>query len=122
MPNFTGTDGNDTFTGTSDAEIINGAGGNDVLNGGDGNDTIDGGAGLDQTFGDGGDDTLVISVAPLGGEVYNGGAGTDTLRFLTSAASLTTNATGQVYQAPLFNVSLTSIERVEFGQSSGEAL
>ena len=93
MPTFTGTTGNDTFTGGSGADTIDGLAGNDVLHGGAGNDQIDGGSGQDQTFGDDGDDLLIVSAAPVGGEIYDGGADIDTLRFLTSAGTLVITAT-----------------------------
>ncbi len=71
--NLTGSAFDDTLTGDSGDNIIRGGAGNDRLKGFD--------AGEDQLFGEAGDDTLNMdnpfSVGP--GDVFNGGAGIDTL-------------------------------------------
>jgi Ca2+-binding RTX toxin-like protein len=121
MPTYNGTDGNDDYTGTVDADIINGGLGNDILHGGDGNDTIDGGPGTDQSYGDAGNDLLIISSAPVVGEIYDGGADTDTLRFMTTAGNLVTTSNGPQYQGQLTGQYL-SLERLEFGSLNGFGL
>lgn len=51
-----------------------------VLEGGDGNDTLIGNGGADSLFGEGGNDTLRIGATSLSyGELFDGGAGFDTL-------------------------------------------
>ena len=122
MPTYNGTDGNDTYTGSSDADIINGGLGDDILNGGAGDDEIDGGPGQDQTFGDAGNDILIVSAAPVAGEIYNGGADTDTLRVMTTAGNAVTTSLGLQYQVNFGLVTLSSLERVQFGSLSGSGL
>ena len=119
---FTGT-GNATLTGNAGANIITGGTGNDILIGGAGADQLVGGAGTDYAsyangaavtlnfktgvhsgdaagdsfsgiegyVGSGGNDTFVSgSEAAL----LNGGAGTDTVDYSTSAAAVTVNLSG----------------------------
>lgn len=63
---------NDDVTGTS---------GNNIITTSDGNDTIDAGAGQDTVYAGNGDDTIVDTQSMLASEddIYDGGAGTDTL-------------------------------------------
>ena len=65
--------GGNVFTGTADAEVINGGPGADTMNAGDGNDIL--------IF----DPTDIPGVAAT---VYDGGAGTDMLRFAASGQTL----------------------------------
>ncbi len=74
--------GNDVFTGSSVADLVYGEVGDDTLNGGGGNDTIYGGAGADTLNGGDGDDDFAFASASNGIDVFNGGAGLDSL-FLT---------------------------------------
>ncbi len=76
----------ETITGTEFADILFGNAGNDTLRGGEGNDVLDGGAGLDKLYGEGGDDRLVIADAIVSTELYDGGAGFDTLEFRANPA------------------------------------
>ncbi len=88
--------GNDSLTGG-----VNG----DVLSGAEGNDELVGGGGADRLAGGDGDDVLVVNAGDVAsGEVYDGGANSDTLRITASA-----NFTGV-----LFN----SIERLSFDGAS----
>ncbi len=77
--------GNDVLNGGAGNDILNGGAGNDTLNGGAGDDTLDGGAGADKVNGDGGDDTLVVYAAEARGDIYDGGADTDTLVLIVKA-------------------------------------
>ena len=75
-------DSDDTIYGLGGGDILFGGGGNDVLYGGDGNDMLLGDGGADAMHGDAGDDAITIGYDPqelTGPEVYDGGAGTDTL-------------------------------------------
>jgi VCBS repeat-containing protein len=92
-----GNGGNNTLTGTNGADLMLGADGNDTLNGGGGidllfggddNDTLNGGSGSDVVSGDSGNDTLVYRLAENVGslDLYEGGAGNDTLRLELTAA------------------------------------
>lgn len=77
------------FAGSSDHIVINGDGENesligsvykDTIYGGAGSDFIDGGAGLDSIYGGDGNDTIHANAGDVvAGEVFDGGAGTDTL-------------------------------------------
>lgn len=75
--------GNDNVLGSSMTDYINTGAGNDVVHGGDGNDVIETGSGDDTVYGEGGDDGIrwgsVLSDNPIGNDVYNGGAGYNTL-------------------------------------------
>ena len=98
---FFGGAGNDTITiNGPNANTLNGGAGNDILNGGAGADTLNGGAGNDTLNGGAGDDTLnggdgndvFLIGAPAehgAGEVIDGGAGTDVIRFTSTTAGQT---------------------------------
>ncbi|WP_193786918.1 Ig-like domain-containing protein, partial [Legionella brunensis] len=109
MATVTGTSTDDTLTGTSSNDTINGGAGDDTLSGGDGNDKLMGGQGEDIISGDAGNDTITggegddilsggsgndsidggngsdivihTSINSADIDVYNGGAGFDTLIF-----------------------------------------
>jgi Ca2+-binding RTX toxin-like protein len=68
---LTGGAGDDTLTGGAIANTINGGAGDDTLSGGAEDDTLNG---------DAGDDTF-LSAAADDSDVYNGGAGTDTMSY-----------------------------------------
>jgi Ca2+-binding RTX toxin-like protein len=106
-----GTSGGDTIFGELGADTLNGVGGNDTLNGGDGNDTLIGGLGFDTINGGVGNDLFIINEGDMGGaETYDGGAGTDTIRFAGTSAAQSFN----------FIVSVVSgIERLEFASTTG---
>ncbi|HJQ18381.1 MAG TPA: VCBS domain-containing protein [Allosphingosinicella sp.] len=120
-----GTDNADTILGLAGNDVINGLGGNDLLygyggddtiNGGLGNDTLYGGAGKDQLFGEDGNDTLVVSDPVIAGEVFDGGAGTDTLYVTSSAGQQVGFGT-----SPTPTI-ISSIERLQFGSEAGGRL
>ncbi|MFN0192473.1 MAG: beta strand repeat-containing protein [Aestuariivirga sp.] len=70
--------------GNTDVSLfLNGNGGDDVLKGGAGADTLAGGEGTDGLYGNGGDDTFTGAL----GDIYDGGAGIDTLNFTTNLVS-----------------------------------
>ncbi len=98
VENVTGAGGNDTITGDGAAN---------VLHGGNGNDLITGGGGVDQLYGDAGNDTLRASSDSTGiseGEIYDGGAGTDTLDMSTLTAGYTVNLGTGVFRWSPFGV------------------
>jgi Ca2+-binding RTX toxin-like protein len=103
-----GGTGNDSITGSLSNDVITGGGGNDTLDGGDGNDKLTGGAGVDIMRGGAGDDTLVIhNMSEVNSaEVYDGGAGFDTLYFDGFFGAAQFDLTG---------LALTGIERVSDG-------
>ncbi len=82
-----GDAGDDKLEGNAGDDILQGGEGNDVVSGGDGNDKLEGGAGADLLLDGAGRDTVSggegndhIVVARDGDrDVYDGGAGTDTL-------------------------------------------
>ena len=85
---------NDTLYGLGGNDILVGGAGNDILDGGADNDVLDGGTGADVLLGGSGDDVLGGALgsedsgrvvhgtfqSPGAGNVYEGGAGNDTLR------------------------------------------
>jgi Ca2+-binding RTX toxin-like protein len=73
--------GHDFVTGDMGDDSINGGAGNDSLFGGEGHDLIIAGAGADRVHADGGDDMVVHSRGGAKGDVFDGGAGFDTLAF-----------------------------------------
>ena len=82
-----GSSGGDTITGSTQTDFISGHDGNDQLFGGFGADTIEGGAGVDLMAGEFGNDTLRVRDTdpnPVTGDVFDGGADTDTLALMTS--------------------------------------
>jgi len=122
MAEIDGTSGPDTLNGTSADDTINGLGGNDTLNGDSGNDTLDGGAGVDQLFAGDGNDTLIIANTPTSGEIFDGGNDTDTLLVQPTAGVLLNLAAGPTTAVGLGPVTLTSIERLQFGSTAGSGL
>lgn len=85
IENVVGAGGGDNITGSS---------GNNVLRGGGGSDLITGEGGVDRLYGGAGDDTLRASSDSSGiddGEVYDGGAGIDTLDLSTLTSGYTVN-------------------------------
>lgn len=84
--------GNDRVDGGSGNDTINGGSGNDTLYGGTGNDQIIAAAGNDRLYGDAGNDLLVYDSVLASGfsQVFDGGAGNDTLQLRLTAAQMTT--------------------------------
>lgn len=76
-----GGTGADTINGGIGLDVLSGGAGNDTLRGGDGDDTLEGGAGADIL--DGGSDRISLGQAAVAGEAYG-----DTVRYVTSTASL----------------------------------
>lgn len=81
--------GNDTITGSSGTDYIQSGGGNDIVYGGDGNDVIETGGGDDIAYGEDGDDGFRWgnggSNEAIGNDLYDGGAGFNTLNAWQSA-------------------------------------
>ena len=75
--------GEDTIHGSTGTDYIQSGGGNDVVHGGEGNDVIETGSGDDVAYGEGGDDGFRWgngnSNASVGNDIYDGGAGFNTL-------------------------------------------
>lgn len=66
--------------------VIAAGGGNDIAYGSAGADFLTGGTGRDQLYGGGGGDTFyIVGGDAVANEIYDGGAGTDTLEFYGSA-------------------------------------
>ena len=83
-----GGDGDDNLAGGADNDVMMGGAGNDSLSGGDGNDVLSDGAGWDTVHGGAGDDH-VMAAADAADDVYDGGAGQDTLDYSTATFSVT---------------------------------
>ncbi len=69
-----------TYNGGKGNDLIQAGYGNDVVNGDAGNDTLFGGRGNDKSNGGDGDDTF-IATAETNGDLLDGGAGVDTVKF-----------------------------------------
>ena len=109
--NVSGIGSSANVTGSAGDNIIIGSNGNDIIDGGAGNDTITGGAGADNLQGGADNDLfLLASVTEFAaGEIINGGADTDTLRYTGNAAATLT----------LTNL-VTNIEQVEIANTAGD--
>lgn len=79
---YMGGTGKDNVTGGKLNDMLQGGAGNDVLRGGKGTDNLTDGEGKDKLFGDGGADILYRTFAEAR-DVFDGGAGRDTLIFNT---------------------------------------
>ena len=104
---LSGNVGNDTLIGSVGSDNLSGSAGNDTLSGNDGDDTLSGGPGTDKLYGNNGNDVLVIrsdSTSPcVAGDVFDGGAGMDTL--LVTGSNRAVNFAG----------TLVSIEGIRLG-------
>lgn len=122
-----GNSGDDIINGAGGNDTLNGGGGNDLLIGGDGNDILDGGGGIDILYGEAGDDTFRIFNGWSGGygEIYLGGAGSDTFDFsaTTVSTSIVDLADGTFTYTPGGSgaLSLSSIENA-IGGSGADTL
>ncbi|MEM1099903.1 MAG: tandem-95 repeat protein [Pseudomonadota bacterium] len=77
-----GTDQADLLFGSVLDDALSGGDAADILIGGAGDDTLTGGSGADSLLGGAGDDVLVAGGASEAGDVYDGGAGRDTLALI----------------------------------------
>lgn len=90
-----GGPGNDNLTGGNLGNAFFGGSGTDTMNGGAGSDHFDGGPGDDRMLGGDGGDTLESSdTAADGADVFDGGAGLDTVSYAsrTGAVAVTLDA------------------------------
>lgn len=89
-----GGGGDDTLAAHIGNDRLEGGTGNDSLSGGEGKDTLFGGEGSDSLYGGVGNDSFIFlgSTDLASGEIYDGGAGVDTLdaSTVTTAANLST--------------------------------
>ena len=86
------TSGIVTLSGGNGNDSLFGGSQNDSLTGGDGNDTMTGAGGNDSLTGGNGNDIFLFDTdSPLGRDVVNGGAGTDTLNLSDSSTAVTVN-------------------------------
>ena len=79
--------GNDHLKGGTGNDRLLGEAGNDVLMGEAGNDTLSDGAGADTVSGDIGDD-VILAAADGASDIYDGGAGADTLDYSSATSTL----------------------------------
>ena len=107
IENITGSKVNDTLTGDTQNNILHGdggddklygLGGNDTLYGDAGNDTLDGGMGSDIVYG-GADNDVIIGTIDGANDLYDGGAGVDTIDYSALTANLTLTAGTTVVSA-----------------------
>jgi Ca2+-binding RTX toxin-like protein len=122
MADITGTGNADILNGTSESDVIQGLGGGDTIDGGAGNDTIYGGSGTDTLLGGDGDDTFIEDQITGSLEVFNGGAGFDTIE-LRAIPSPFTSPWGMLSPHALSSTtSMVSIERLVFASQVGEVI
>jgi Ca2+-binding RTX toxin-like protein len=108
---LTGGAGNDVLTGDAAGDLV---GANDSLFGGDGNDTLSGNAGADSLFGGDGDDYLYAgSFNQMAGDLFDGGAGNDTVDYSAAGGGVNVNlGTGIGTDSNSATHTLNSIEAV----------
>ena len=103
VESISGLAGNDTITGRDAAEVLDGGSGDDTIQAYGGNDTLVGGTGIDLLYGGTGDDIFIVSGETAPKDLFDGGAGTDTLKI-----------TGNV---DFSDATFASLEKIE-GESS----
>ena len=124
IENVTGSGNNDTITGDDQDNYLSGGGGNNTINGGAGNDTLVGGThnglyvppeGNSILNGQDGDDVLlVLNFDDITANTYDGGNGTDTLRF-SDEAYLTTYVLIDLSEIDATNIEILEFSSVNFG-------
>ncbi|MCP5397078.1 MAG: hypothetical protein H6918_10195 [Sphingomonadaceae bacterium] len=119
-PPINGTPNPDTLDGTELGEEINGLASDDVINALGGDDTITGGTGADTLRGGDGDDLFIFNVDDDTGEdpaldtLIDGGAGTDTIRVIT-----TVQGSNITWYDIASDLPISNIERLEFSGNVG---
>lgn len=84
-----GQDGNDVIDGGAGDDTVYDGNGNDKVTGGDGNDVLYSGYGKDAVYGGNGDDVIVdVGVSK---DVYDGGAGIDTVDYSAAVSAVSVN-------------------------------
>jgi Ca2+-binding RTX toxin-like protein len=78
----------ETLKGGAGDDILIGSSHADTIYGGPGNDTITGGGGNDVLYGDAGNDTFDEGAASNGADIFNGGAGTDTVSYASRTVAV----------------------------------
>ncbi|MFO0293009.1 MAG: beta strand repeat-containing protein, partial [Rhodospirillales bacterium] len=108
--------GDDTLLGDQGDNTLAGKSGNDTLSGGGGNDTFSGDEGFDTMLGGEGDD--LVQRNGFGGgfvDYFDGGAGTDTLRFAGETVSNVVGGVLQTVEQRDFALSLLDIRQLDSG-------
>ena len=83
--------GFESLTGTAFVDVLTGSAGADTLSGLAGNDTLTGGAGVDTLLGGAGND--ILADVSTGGNLLDGGTGTDIASFAGAVAGVTVDLT-----------------------------
>lgn len=128
-----GDGGDDYLSGGSGNDLLSGGDGNDEIHGGDGDDLIDGGAGNDHIAGGAGNNVLMdglgedivlggagndhfVAALDGNGDVYDGGAGCDTLDYSTTTKGVTVDlACGVASGVEVGEDTISGFERVKGG-------
>ncbi|NKE45753.1 calcium-binding protein [Roseomonas frigidaquae] len=119
---FDGGRGHDRVTGGALADVLEGNAGNDRLLAGGGADELTDGDGNDSLYGEAGDDLLVRTDFDANGiDLFDGGIGTDTLRFnIVSGAPVWVDMVEQQYNGGLAQgLTLVRVENV-VGSDAGD--
>ncbi|MGH6614979.1 beta strand repeat-containing protein [Sphingomonas sp.] len=119
---LTGEGGNDRLEGNDGNDELRGGSGNDMLIGGDGSDMIHGDGGADTMLGGDGDDFLYVQEGDLSvGDVYDGGAGFDTLYVQTTADLTNVNLSGiELIHSLSDTVTISTAQVSGFAQMNGD--
>lgn len=113
-----GGTGDDELSGGENDDVLMGEAGNDMLFGDDGNDTLSGGDGQDGVFGGAGDDT-VLGDLDSENEIYDGGAGIDTVDYSGATSGLVFDlAAGKVSGVEIGVDTITNFEVFVGGKGS----
>lgn len=110
--------GNDTLLGLAGNDTLIGGDGDDSLSGGDGDDELRGDGGLDTLRGDNGNDRLWPNSSLSAGEIYDGGAGNDTLDFSNFGLSYSVDLAAGTFSVGATSTTLISIEAVNAGSGN----
>jgi Ca2+-binding RTX toxin-like protein len=94
VEDIVGGSGGDTLNGGPGPNTLWGLGGADVINGLGADDTLVGGAAADVLNGNDGHDTFRAEATPDGGDVFQGGAGTDHLDYSLRTTPVTVDLDG----------------------------
>jgi len=115
---ISGEGGNDFVLGANAGDTIYGGSGNDSLRGGGGVDTIYGDSGIDTLRGEDGNDVLWPNSSLETGEIYDGGAGNDTLDFSNFGLDYVVSLAGGTFSTGAISTTLIAIEAVNAGSGN----
>ncbi len=118
--NISGGQGNDSLRGNEGNDTLDGGEGNNALHGGEGNDSLIGGVDQDTLYGEAGADTLRGgdsndmlfdgNSGTVDADVFDGGAGFDTIDYLHASSALSVNLTTGIHSGSAAGDSYSNVE------------